>query len=191
MNPAILVVAAIVVIVVVVALAVVRPWERMSPEGRLRSHYGTEYDRLASELGSKDAAEQELRAREERVGAMDLHPVSPDEWGHLDATWRQIQAGFVDDPAAAVDDADGLIAELAKARGYTSDDFEARAADFSVHHPGIIEGYRRAHEMAMGEESAPSRTEDLRCALLDYRDVFRELLGEESEAEQPRPRAVA
>ncbi len=192
MNPTLVLVAAIVVIVVVAALAVWRPWARMSPEGRMRSHYGAEYDRLVSELGSPGAAEQALREREERVRGMDIRALSVDEWNRFDAEWRDLQAGFVDDPEGAVKDAEGLVGQLAEARGYPAADFEQRAADLSVDHPDAIEAYRRARELGAADDSGETaaRTEDLRLALLDYRDVFKDLLGRESDAERTEQAAA-
>ena len=63
-----------------------------------------------------------------------------------------------------------------KARGYPVEDFEQRAADLSVEHPGLVENYRAAHEIAVRHSRGQGGTEDLRNAMIGYRSLFEELL---------------
>jgi hypothetical protein len=63
-----------------------------------------------------------------------------------------------------------------KARGYPVDDFEQRAADISVEHPGVVANYRAAHDIAVRRSQGKADTEDLRSALIGYRSLFDELL---------------
>jgi hypothetical protein len=42
----------------------------------------------------------------------------------------------------------------------------------------VVENYRAAHEITLREQSGRANTEDLRAAMLYYRDLFRELLEE-------------
>jgi hypothetical protein len=63
-----------------------------------------------------------------------------------------------------------------KARGYPVEDFEQRAADISVEHPEVVQNYRAAHDIAVRRERGDADTEDLRSALLGYRNLFEELL---------------
>ncbi len=85
-------------------------------------------------------------------------------------------ARFVDDPKGAVAEADRLIGELMRARGYPVGDFDQPAADISVDHPMVDENYRIANENALMDRRGEASTEDLRKALLHCRALFEELL---------------
>ena len=63
-------------------------------------------------------------------------------------------------------------------RGYPVSDFEQRAADISVDHPLVMENYRTAHEIALRQTKGQAGTEDLRQAMIHYRTLFEELVGE-------------
>jgi hypothetical protein len=55
-------------------------------------------------------------------------------------------------------------------------DFDRRTEDLSVDHPGVIRNYRAAHQIAVTEEEGRATTEDLRRAMVYYRELFDELL---------------
>jgi len=88
----------------------------------------------------------------------------------------------VDSPAGAVVEADQLLQEVMSTRGYPLSDFERRAADISVDHPVVVENYRTAHEIALRQMKGEASTEDLRLAMIHYRTLFGELVGERSAA---------
>jgi hypothetical protein len=169
---AILVVAAAVVLVLAVGL-----WYAYEQRRRrkLREHFGTEYEHVVSEKGDPREAERVLSEREARVKKLDIHPLAPAGREQFVARWRKVQERFVDDPRAAVTDADAVIGEAMVACGYPVGDFEQRAADVSVDHPGVVTDYRTAHEIA-GRRSDVS-TEDLRRAMVHYRSLFEELVA--------------
>jgi len=60
-------------------------------------------------------------------------------------------------------------------------DFEQRTADISVDYPVVVENYRAAHEIAIRHNRGQASTEDLRKAMMHYRTLFEELLGEHHE----------
>ena len=91
-------------------------------------------------------------------------------------SWRAVQARFVDDPGQAIADADRLVTEVMRVRGYPVTDFEQRAADVSVDHPRVVENYRAAFAIARRSEGGEASTEELRQALVYYRALFEELL---------------
>jgi len=95
--------------------------------------------------------------------------------------WSDQQARFVDEPKAAVVEADRLVEEVMKERGYPVGEFDQRAADISVDHPHVVQNYRAAHEITLREQRGQATTDDLRNAMIYYRDLFRELL------EEPQP----
>jgi hypothetical protein len=57
-------------------------------------------------------------------------------------------------------------------------DFEQRAADISVNHPLMVEHYRAGHEIALRHSHEQANTEDMRQAMLHYRTLFTDLVGE-------------
>ena len=179
MNPvliAVLVVAALVIIGI--AVMVMRSRQRE----RLQKHFGAEYEhQVEAAGGDRSKAEVALLKREKRFEKLDIRPLPPAQRDAFAREWQQVQARFVDDPARSIALADALTAEVMKARGYPVDDFEQRAGDISVEHPGVVQNYRAAHEIAVRHSRGQGDTEDLRAALLGYRSLFEELLG----ADQP------
>ncbi len=93
-------------------------------------------------------------------------------------SWRRIQSHFVDDPAGAVKEADLLLGEVLTTRGCPVSNFEKRAADIAVSDPLVRENYRSAHEVALRQAGGKASTEELRQAMVHYRTLFDELVGE-------------
>ncbi len=169
-----LVVAVLVVIAVAAALWYYTQRRRSID---LRRRFGSEYDRAVETRGRR-AAELELEQREKRIEALNIRRLSRDEQEKFGSRWRAVQARFVDDPAGAMSDADVLVTELMRARGYPVGDFEQRAADLSVEHGRVIDHYRAAHDIAERHRRGQASTEDLRDGIVRYRALFEELLGE-------------
>jgi hypothetical protein len=91
--------------------------------------------------------------------------------------WRTVQTRFVDQPREAVSEADRLVENVMRDRGYPMDDFDQRVADLSPDHPQVVENYRAAHDIASRTERGEVDTEDLRQAMVHYRSLFTDLLG--------------
>jgi hypothetical protein len=172
-------------IVVVVALLVVGAlawmYLRRRRTGELRSRFGPEYDHVMQERGDRRQAERELKAREKRIERLTIRPLRAEERAKFAERWRAEQSRFVDEPREAVRNADHLVEEVMKERGYPVSDFWQRAADVSVDHPRLVENYRSAHDVAERNERGEAQTEDLRNAMLCYRSLFEDLL------EDPQP----
>jgi hypothetical protein len=170
--------AVVLIVGLVVVLAVAWMYFRAKRSKDLRTHYGSEYDRLIHEKGSPGRAEAELDKREQRVKQFTIRPLPRDASARYAQMWNTQQTRFVDEPKAAVVEADHLVEEVMKERGYPVGEFDQRAADISVDHPRLVENYRAAHEISLREQSGQASTEDLRAAMIHYRDLFRELLDE-------------
>ena len=143
---------------------------------RLRSRFGPEYERTVRESGDRRRAENELERREKRVERLHVHPLSMRDRDRFVAELRADQARFVDDPAGAVTEADRLVQEVMRVRGYPVADFDQRVEDISVDHPHLVQNYRAARELAERHRRGQASTEDLRKALVYYRGLFDELL---------------
>ena len=149
----------------------------------LRQRFGPEYDRTVAEAAGRREAEAELSERERRREQLDIRPLSPGARDRYASRWRQVQADFVDSPTTAVTEADALVTEVMRERGYPMDDFEQRAADISVDHPEVVENYREGHRLSLLCARGEGSTEELRQALQHYRRLFDQLL--ETVAEEP------
>jgi hypothetical protein len=173
----------VVIALVVVAVIGIALWQGLAQRRtkRLRGRFGPEYERVAAEADSRREAEAELSAREQRRQELEIRPLSASARTRYLERWQSVQAEFVDDPDAAVADADSLIQRVMEERGYPVEDFDQRAADVSVDHPGVVENYREGHRLANESASGEIGTEDLRRAMRHYRALFEELLDEASD----------
>ena len=157
----------VIVIAVLVVLAIVA-WvlttKRRSE--RLRARYGPEYDRAVQESGRRRTAEAELERREEKRRRLDIVPLSAAARERYLTSWREIQSRFVDEPSSALADADRLVGQVMRERGYPVDEFDQRAADISVDHPDVVENYREGHAIYLADGRGDASTEDLRQAVI-------------------------
>jgi hypothetical protein len=174
-------VVAVILVAAVVALILV---QRRS--AKLRARFGSEYDRVVAEKGNRFKAEAQLESVEKRVKSYSLQPLGAADRDRFQQSWRKIQATFVDDPAGALSGADQLIGTVMLACGYPPSDFENRAAEISVDHATVVEHYRAGHDIAVLHSQRQATTEDLRKAMLQYRALFDELVGEEQVALRAR-----
>jgi hypothetical protein len=140
----------------------------------LKERFGPEYDRTLREHGKR--AETVLAEREKRVERFPIRELAADERERFVTEWRTVQSRFVDDPNAAVTEADELVSRLMQTRGYPMSNFDQRAADLSVDHPKVVDNYRAAHEIALRHRRGEATTEDLRQAIIYYRSLFDDLL---------------
>lgn len=163
---------------------------RQARSERLREEYGGEYDYTVRRAGDRETAEHELDRRRRRMESLALQPLGQDEARRISRAWLDTQSHFVDAPADAIRQADGLVAEVMELRGYPVGDFEQRAADVSVEHPQLVANYRAAHATALRNSRGAATTEELRQAMVQYRDLFTELLETRVVDAQlpPRPR---
>jgi hypothetical protein len=147
---------------------------------KLKSAFGPEYDRTVDEAGSRSEAEAELRERQRRHDELDLKPLDPDVREDYLEQWRATQERFVDDPHGAAIEADHLVLEVMRARGYPVEDIDQRAADISVDYPELVGNYRSAHDATVRQSTGDASTEELRNAMRHYRELFDELLGSDA-----------
>jgi hypothetical protein len=159
-----------------IALAAWLSAQKKRQSQRLQQRFGPEYDRAVTELGGRAKAESVLKAREKRVEGLEIVALSPADAERFSQAWVALQGRFVDNPKGTVVQADQLVRELMLKRGYPMGDFELRAADISVDHPGVVETYRAAQAVAVRNERGEADTEALRKAIVHYRALFDELL---------------
>jgi FtsZ-interacting cell division protein ZipA len=175
----IVILAIVAIALIVVALLLMR--QRRSQQ--LQEGFGPEYDRTVEERGGdRREAEAELRERRERREQFEVRDLEPAARDRYADRWRTAQRRFVDEPAPAVGEADALVMEVMRDRGYpVADEFDQRAADVSVDHPQVVEHYRAAHDISGRATVGEASTEDLRQAMVHFRALFVELLGADDE----------
>ena len=167
-----------VVVLLVIGIAILFSVRKRKTE-RLRTQFGgAEYNRAVKEGGSRQKAEAVLDKRADRVESFHIQPLGPGDRARFVESWRGVQARFVDSPGGAAMEADQLLRDVMSTRGYPVSDFEQRAADISVDHPLVLEHYRSAHEIAVRQTQEQASTDDLRQAMIHYRTLFEELVGE-------------
>ena len=166
---------AILVALVIVSVVLWLLMERHR-KGELRAWFGPEYDRKLDAYGSRRQAESELDNLKKRVDHLSIRPLEPNERRRFSDLWRRQQERFVDDPPAAVGEADALVTEVMRARGYPMAEFDQRAGDISVDHPGVVEHYRAGHEIAVRQHKGSANIEDLRHAMIHFRALFEDLI---------------
>jgi hypothetical protein len=162
-----------------VLLLVVSSRRRKRRSERLREQFGPEYERVVAARGRRQG-EGELEARTARRDRLEIHPLENGLGDRYREVWEDLQARFVEMPAATVGQANGLVIDVMRDRGYPIDDFDQRAADISVDHPHLVENYRLARGVAVANDEGRASTEDLRQAMVHFGAVLDELLDLES-----------
>ncbi|HEX7152123.1 MAG TPA: hypothetical protein VF618_11610 [Thermoanaerobaculia bacterium] len=165
---------------VVAAVLIVALFARSSRRSRsaaLKDQFGREYEHAVREKGSRTKAERDLLARTEEVKTFEIRPLNAGERDRYRSEWSKIETRFLERPTTAVVEADELVADIMRVQGYPMGDFEKHAAHLSVKHPRVIDHYRNGHKI-MTATPGSSTTEDLRQAMLHYRALFEELVGQ-------------
>jgi hypothetical protein len=175
-NEMLIVLAIIVAAVLIVAGAWM--FSRRRRTAALRARFGPEYDHVLQSGRTPAEAERELRERQMRVESFSIRPLPREDAERFSATWRSVQARFVDEPGTAALEADRLIGEVMRSRGYPVDDPDRRLDDLSVDHAHVVNHYRAGREIVARHERGSASTEDLRQAMVHFRALFDELVAD-------------
>jgi hypothetical protein len=176
MDPKLMLIGA--VIIVAVGMLAVWLWRRRHSD-ELRRRFRGEYERTVSRTGDVRKAEAALEARAKRIESLHIRPMPPREVPRVTAAWRRVQEQFVDDPQHAIGEADQLVGEVMTLRGYPVADFEQQVENISVDHPDVVMNYRAARSIAERQRIGRVNTEELRQAIVHYRALFQDLLGQD------------
>ena len=168
----------VLIIVVLLILAAAVFGVRAARRRKLQKTFGPEYDRVVADTGNRTEAERELVERTKRHAQFELKPLSAESRAVYSSAWEEVQIRFVDNPAEAVETADELVTRLIAERGYPTGDYDEQLANLSVEHAATLQHYRAAHDISRRSKNDEAGTEDLRQALVHYRALFADLLGE-------------
>ena len=184
------IITVIIVIAAIVVVAVVAGVVYDSRRRRLRQRFGPEYDRLVGERDSRLKAEAELAGREKRVKDLDIRPLDPAARSRYAGEWASIQERFVDEPQQSVAAAQRLVMAVMSERGYPTEGTDQVLADLSVEHASTLDHYRAAYVISQRAADDLASTEDLRQAMIHYRALFQDLLGQPGGPEDAPQNAV-
>lgn len=175
----------VVVVLIIVALAAYfgTRSRRSGNSRQLKEQFGSEYDRVVEAKSDRASAEEELERRVERHERLSIAELSSEQRERYAVAWRDVQRRFVDDPEGTLGDADRLITQAMRDRGYPTEHYGQKMDDLSVEHAGTLDAYREAHEIADRHEQQGVSTDDLRRAMQRYRTVFEDIIGTQTTRE--------
>lgn len=181
------------VVALLIVVGLIARGARRARSESLRSKFGNEYDHAIETHGSRTKAERDLIERTEQVKKYDIVPLQASDRERFRRDWQKVEQHFLERPTTAVVEADELVGDIMRTRGYPMGDFDRHAQDLSVTHPRIVHHYRAGHRVIDGAPGSAS-TEDLRQAMLHYRSLFDELiddrLGNDVTSDVPRANEV-
>jgi hypothetical protein len=175
-----LIVLLVVIAVIAVGALVYMQWR----SAELKRRFGPEYDRAVETQGGRRQAEAGLRDILRRRHELDVQPLPAPVQDRFEQRWREVQLRFVDEPGDSVREADALVAEVLRERGYPADR-EERMAMLSADHPEVVASYRTAQGAG-----ADAGVEPLRVAFVHYREVFERLVESPVPSPQVAPANV-
>jgi len=176
---------AVIIVVAVIIIALIVAFTMAARRRRLQQQFGPEYDRAVAGKDSRRQGEAQLAERQRRVRKYDIRPLSPEAASRYQGEWQAIQERFVDSPQTAVAEAYSLVTTVMHERGYPDADDEQAADDLSVEHASTVGHFRAAQAVTREAAHGSVATEDLRQALIHYRELFAELLGEPQHTDVP------
>lgn len=171
--------ATIVLIVVLLAVVLAVGWfvaQQMRSRG-LRNRFGPEYDRRINEADNRREAERQLSELRRRHAEFTLRPLSDSARAQFTEQWTQVQERFVDRPGESVAAAEMLVQSVMNERGYPVGEFGRQAEDLSVEHARAVNHYREGHDILARHQQSEASTEELRQAMVGYREIFDELMA--------------
>jgi len=167
---------ALAVILVLIAGGSLMVTGRRQRTKKLQDKFGPEYQHIMNELGDQRQAEHKLAARLKHVESLEIRPLLVEEIISFRSDWRMTQVEFVDEPLASVQNADQLISQVLRAKGYPVEDFEQGVADVSVSYPELVLDYRELHLIASMDSAEIFGTEEMRKAMVRGRTLFENLM---------------
>jgi hypothetical protein len=176
MNTVGWIILGIVVFAAIVLLVIATRWRSRA---KLQERFGPEYEREVAMRGNERDAARHLRDVADRRDQLDIRQLEPPARDRYTRRWEAVQTEFVDRPGHALDEADRLVTDVMRDRGYPVEDFGERADLVAADHPQIVRHYRAAHAARRDHHGHPGAvgTEELRQAFVHYRALFDELVG--------------
>lgn len=148
----------------------------------LREVFGSEYSHTVVAAGGRSRGEADLVARLRRCDDVALRDLDIADAARAEAAWDAAAALFVQSPAGALHEADVLVGEVMRDRGYPVERFDDRVGLLSLDHPELAGHLRAAHRVALlADHGRLTETERMRRALVTYRRLLDALLEPQDE----------
>jgi hypothetical protein len=180
--------AASVVLVVVVLVALGAFIQRRRERNpALRDRFVSDYDRVFLGFGSQHQLGGRLADRVSPDQAAKIRELSVSEREWVVSEWQAIQSNFADHPRTALIEADDLINALLETRGYLEASSEQREAGVCVVDQPLVENFGVAHSVAVRFGQVEPTAEELRTAMMQYREIFDYLLQTPKRPETESP----
>jgi hypothetical protein len=113
-----------------------------------------------------------------RLAAFNVRPLHDDDRARFRAAWRRASMQLTENPARAVAEADGLIADLAHARGVPAWTMEYdQATPLAWQHPDLEDHYRAARKIAAINGRDAASEAELQEAFGSYKVIADRLLA--------------
>jgi hypothetical protein len=90
-----------------------------------------------------------------------------------------MEAAFSTAPRASLQKLDLLVAEMLRECGYPVETFEHDVTTILPRAPRVVEDYRTAHSIALGNDNGMASEPDLRLAMFHYHSLLRTLLEDD------------
>jgi hypothetical protein len=175
------------ILMAVAALVVTVLGARSVRRGRSsRAHEPPGPEAGGTEDRSRAPSASDVGSRVRRRARLELRPLDQEARDEFARSWRDIRARGVNEPAEAVRDADRLLTEVLRKRGYPIEDVERWADEISRDHPDIVNAYLAARTASLTNDQGEASSDELYVAMIHFRVVFEALL----EAEQPPGRVL-
>ena len=113
-----------------------------------------------------------------RMAAFNVKPLHDQDRARFRAAWRRTSMQFNEDPARAVAEADGLVADLAHARGVPAWTMEYdQATPLAWENPDLEEHYRAARQVAVANGKNAATEAELNEAFGSYKVIAERLMA--------------
>lgn len=156
-----------------VVWGVIASKRRRGERERLQERYGAEYERTVSEHRSTRAAVADLKEREQQHDELSLTELNDADRDLIRSSMATAQFRFVEEPAEAIGQAQRVMTETLRARGYPVEgDRDEAVRMFSVDHPQHADVVR-----TLLDGRHDGNTEHMRTLFLNATKVLREVTG--------------
>src|ERR1700733_7790268 len=170
-------------VAVLIVIGIIAMIARQRRTDMLRKRSAAEPDRTVTVASSPSLAEVDVARREKRALPLDIHPLTPGARARYSEAWRAAQVRFVDDPQGAVAEANRLLNDAMRDRGYPADP-NLTLDDLSVEHARVVNDYRMANAIA---GKSDTKTEERRQLIISVRKLFAELIEKDPMATADAP----
>ncbi|HSR84411.1 MAG TPA: hypothetical protein VLM11_09550 [Streptosporangiaceae bacterium] len=134
---------------------------------------------FVSPAGLAAAAAARRRRLDEQFGAAKDQAVTAERARRkYGADWAAIQAQYAAAPQTAAARAYELVVTVLTERGYLTDDTGQVRIDLSADHADTVSHFRAAQQITTASAAGAATIDDLRQALIHYRELFSDLFGE-------------